>query len=264
MLKRILLIIFFFCAAAVFSQLRTFDEVFPSISRDIRSSALTSSGYVNSSRKESGFSIQQATRLDPSIVHNVKKIDPGYIVESIIVIPANRSVSLLDIYNAIGNIRGLQGRLYSSATRNQDIPLFENATRITSERQTSAIPDPPRSSVLPQSETIYIRLRDANFGNTFYRGEITPVQSAGRVYGLRCTLSNFRGMYAAPIPVPVIGAGKFIAQLYIEPISEGTLIYSLAGADIANIFASQIHVDSAISKRLAVITGWAADEIKKN
>jgi len=261
MLKKFLVIIFCFCAASVFSQLRTFDEIFPSISRDIRSSALTDSGYVSSSRKESGFSIQQGTRLDPSIVNNVRRINPGYIVESISVISGSRTVSLLDIYNALGNIRSLQGRLYHSETRNQNIPLFEDATRIASERQTTAIPDPIRSRVLPQSETVYIRLKDANFGNTFYRADISLIQNAGRPYGLRYTLSNFRSMNYV---VPVIGAGKFIAQLYIEPISEGILIYSLAGADIADLFASRIDVDSAISKRLAVITGWAADGIRRN
>jgi len=135
--------------------------------------------------------------------------------------------------------------------------LFEEATRIVSERQTSAIPDPPISNTLPQSETVFIRLRDTNFGNTFYRGEMELIQN-----GLRYTLSNFRNM--TYLFVPVIREEKFIAQLYFEPIYEGVLIYSIAGADISDFFASRIHVDSAISKRLAVITAWAADGIINN
>jgi len=263
MLKKIFLIIFCCCASCAFSQLRTFDEIFPAISENARSSAITDSGYVKSSRKATGFVItgnQRGSLLDPSIINAVLRTNPGYIVESISIIPGSRSVTLIDIYNALGNIRGLKGRLYNSATRNQEVPLFEDATRIAGERQTSAIPDPPPSNNLPQTETVYLRLKDINFGNTFYRGEMALVHGTNRVHGLSYTLSNFRNM--TYLMVPVIREGKFVAQLYFEPIREGILIYSLAGADISDFFASRIHVDSAISKRLAVITEWAADGIR--
>jgi len=270
MLKKILLIMFCFCAfwarpEGVFSQLRTFEQLFPSIQADVRVSALSDSGYVNTSRKATGFVIlgnQRGAMIDPSIVNNVLKCNPGYIVESILIIPGNRAVTLLDIYNVLGKIRDLKGRLYSSATKNQDVPLFEDATRIESERQTGAIPDPPPSTILPQTETVYLKLRDVNFGNTFYRGEMALIHGTSGALGLSYTLSNFRNM--TYLMVPVIREGKFIAQLYFEPIREGILIYSLAGADISDFFASKIHVDSAISKRLAVITGWAADGIRRN
>jgi len=265
MLKKIFFIIFCFNAVYAFSQLRTFNEIFPSIGENARSNALSESGYVKSSRKSPGFVIignQQGTKIDPSIVNNVLKSNPGYIVESILVIPGNRPVTLLNIYNAVGNIRDLKGRLYNSATRNQEIPLFEDASRIAGERQTSAIADPPPSSVIPQTETVYIKLKDVNFGNTFYRGQISLIQGSAGAQGLSYTLSNFRNM--TYLMVPVIKEGKFIAQLYFEPIREGILIYSLAGADISDFFASKIHVDSAISKRLSVITEWAADGIRRN
>jgi len=258
MLKRILLIMFAFCAVNLFSQLRSFNDIFPSISEDVRLKALSDSGYVKSSRKTSGFNIQgqSGSRIDPSIINIVLRTNPGYIVESIMVIPGSGTVSLLDIYNALGNVRDLKGRLYNSATKNKEVPLFEDATRIVSDRQTNAVPDPPPSRNLPQTETVYIRLRDVNFGNTFYRGEMALVQS-----GLRYTLSNFRSMNY--MLVPVIKEGKFTAQLYFEPIREGVLIYSLAGTDITDFVASQIHIDSAISKRLAVITSWASDGIRR-
>ena len=227
------------------------------MNEETRSLIFTEAGYVKSSQKASGFIIlgNQNSGLDPKIVNNVLSKNPGYFVESISVIPGNPgSVSLLDIYNALGNIRDLKGRLYRSATRNQEIPLFEDATRIASERQTNAIPDPAPASSLPSSETVFIRLRDVNFGNTFYRGEMTLTRN-----GLSYNMSNFRNM--TYLLVPVIREGKFIAQLYFEPITEGVLIYSAAGADISDFFASRIHVDSAISKRLEVITTWAADGI---
>jgi len=264
MKKTFILIFLIFLAVNAFaqthaSQARAFNDIFPNLNQEIRSAAFTDSGYVRSSQKAGGFVIlgnQSGSGLDPKLVRNVLNKNPGYFVESILVIPSTRPVSLLDIYNALGNVRDLKGRLYNSATRNEMVPLFEDATRIVSEKNTNAINDPAPKSILPLSEIVYIRLRDVNFGNTFYKGEIEAMQN-----GIRYTMSNFRNM--TYLFVPVIREDKFVAQLYIEPIQEGILIYSVAGADISDFFASRIHVDSAISKRLAVITSWAADGITK-
>jgi hypothetical protein len=245
-------------AIGIYAQTRAFNDIFPGISQDIRTAALEPGGYVSASRRADGFQIIASSRncgLDPQILNNVFNKNPGYLVESIIIIPGNPGfASLLDVYNALGNIRGLKGRLYRSETREREIPLFEEATRIISERRTTAIPDPAPARILPGTETIYIRLRDANFGNTYYRAEMALVQN-----GLRYTLSNFRSM--SYFLIPVIREEKFIAQLYFEPIQEGILIYSIAGADISDFIAAQINIESAISKRLAVITAWAAEGI---
>jgi hypothetical protein len=258
MKSKIFVIIFFGCAACVFAQVRSFNDIFPNISEEIRTAAFTEAGYLRSSQRSTGFVLTGAERnsgIDPQIVNIVLNRNPGYIVESISVIRGRPdTVSLLDVYNALRNIRGLRGRLYNSFTRNEAVPLFEEATRIVSERQTTAIPDPAPASALPRTETVFIRLKDANFGNTYYRGEMALVQN-----GLRYTLYNFRNM--SYLFVPVIREEKFIVQLYFEPVQEGVLFYSIAGVDISDFFASKIDIDSAISKRLAVIASWASDGI---
>ncbi|MDR2542599.1 MAG: hypothetical protein LBC80_04020 [Treponema sp.] len=257
MKKQLIAVIFMFCAVCAFAQLRAFDQIFPGLDEEIRTAVFSDSGYVRASRKQRGFVIlaQRSANLEPQIVNMVLSRNPGYVVESISILPLHYGTAeLLDIYNALGNVRNLSGRLYDSATRNQAVPLFEEATRIVSDRQTTVIPDPPPAARLPQTETVFIRLRDANFGNTFYRGEMAVLRN-----GLRYTLSNFRSM--SYYFVPVIRENRFVAQLYFEPIQEGVLIYSIAGTDISDFFASRIHVDSAISKRLAVINSWAIDGI---
>jgi len=245
----------------IYSQPRSFNGIFPNINQEIRNAALSSEGFVKAGQRTRGFQIignSGSCGLDPQIVNNVLAVNPGYLVESIIIIPGNPGfVNLLNVYNALGNIRGLSGRLYNSATRHQEIPLFEDATRVLSDKRTTPIPDPPPAQILPRNETIYIRLKDANFGNSYYRGEMALIQN-----GLRYTLSNFKSL--SYFLIPIIREGKFIAQLYFEPIEEGILIYGIAGADVPEIFASRIHMNSAISKRLAVITSWAADGIRKN
>jgi hypothetical protein len=259
MKKIVYLLLFLFFVNNIFAQLRTFNDVFPNLNQDIKTTAFKESGYVKSSQRTNGFVIignGQNSKMDPQIVNNVLRKNPGFLVESILVIRVNPDVSLLDIYNALGNIGDLRGRVYNSATRKQSVVLFEEANRIVSDRQITEIPDPPPAKTLPNNETVFIKLKDINFGNTYYRAEMALIQN-----GLRYTLTNFRKM--SYLFFPIIKEDKFIAQLYFEPIQEGVLIYGIAGADISDFIASKIDIDSAISKRLNVIISWGTDGIKK-
>ena len=114
--------------------------------------------------------------------------------------------------------------------------------------------DPAPVLKIPVSETIYMRLNDVNFGQTFYRGEIVQFGQ-----GLRYSLTNNKNL--TYFLVPVIKEEKFVAQMYFEPIAEGILIYSLAGADVSDFVSSKIDMVSAINKRLAVIIGWVSEGI---
>lgn len=255
-------VVFFVFLLCVFNvcpdELRAFDEIFPNLGRDVRNASFSSAGFYKSSRITSGHNIiGRNAEIDPQITEIVLTKNPGFLVESILVIPPKQNkITILDIYNSLQNVRDLKGRLYYSETKKQTTPLFEDATRLKSEKQTTAIPDPPPASAVPQTETVYVRLKDVNFGNSFYRGDMALVQN-----GLRYSLTNFR--HLTYLLVPVIKEGNFFAQLYIEPIREGVLIYSIAGADISDFFSSKIGMDSAISKRLGVITAWAADGIAR-
>jgi hypothetical protein len=251
------LVIGIFFASPLFAQLRSFDVIFPGLPEKIRSAALSNEGYIGTSVKETG--LKSITTLGPSkidqqIAGAVLSKQPGFIVESLLVIP--KSASLLSVYNALGNIRGLKGRLYQSHSRSREIPLFEDATRLESEKKNVPIPDPGPALRLPPSETVYIRLKDVNFGNSYYRGEVKLAQ-----YGLRYSLSNYKNI--SYLFVPVLKEEKFNVQLYFESVQEGILIYSIAGADVSDFVSSRIDMPSAISKRLAVIIAWVAEGIAK-
>ncbi|MDR0441851.1 MAG: hypothetical protein LBH44_00420 [Treponema sp.] len=256
----IVLFLYLFCVIHLFAELRAFNDIFPNMSEDVRKAVFRTSGYVQSGQTGKGFALvsnDYYNGLDSQIVNMVLNKKPVYIAESIQVIPGEPgAISLLNVYNAMGNINGLKGILYRSATKKQNVPLFEEATRIISEKNTSAIPDPAPAAAVPRAETVYIRLKDANFGNTYYRLEITRIQN-----GLRYNLTNFKSF--SYLLIPVIKEGKFIAQLYFEPIAEGVLIYSIAGTDLSDFFASKIDMESAIAKRLAGIVSWAVNGINK-
>jgi hypothetical protein len=243
-----------------FSIKRSFNEIFPGIPSAVREAAFSREGYCKASEKAELSALVGSGRnaIDPQVARSVFEKQPGFLVESIMVVPGSANqYSLLDVYNALGKIRGLKGRLYSSATRNEQIPLFEEVTRVESAKKTNPVADPAPATVIPSSETIYMRLKDVNFGNSYYRGDITLSQR-----GLRYSLSNNKSL--TYFLVPVIKEEKFIAQLYFEPIAEGILIYALAGADVSDFVSSRIHMPSAISKRLTVIIEWVAEGITKS
>ena len=259
---RILFGLFFLVhsASVVFAQIepaRSFDEIFPGLSPTARQVAFSSSGYFNAYERVSYSALigSSSSTIERHIVDTVLNKKPSFIIESILVVPcAPGEYSLLDVYNALGKIRGLKGRLYHSHTRGEAVPLFEDVTRIESERRNVPVNDPPPAARIPASEAIYMRLKDANFGNSFYRGDMALEQR-----GLRYTFSNNKSL--TYFLIPVIGEEKFTAQLYIEIIPEGILIYGLAGADVSNFISSRIDMPSAISKRLAVIIDWLAEGI---
>jgi hypothetical protein len=261
MLKKniILFLLQSLCVIYAFAELRSLDSIFPNLNAETRAAAFEVSGFFNISQKKDGFNIiyNARTGIDPQIAGAVLSRSPGYLVESIYVISGvSGNTSLLDVYNALRNIRGLKGIEYYSDTRGLNTPLFEDATRIVSEKQLTAIPDPPPAAVIPRTETVFIKAKDVNFGNSYYRGEMALVQN-----GLRYSMCNFKSLNY--LFVPIIKEEKFIAQLYFEPIREGVLIYSIAGADISDFLASKLDMGSAISKRLGVIVSWAAEGIRK-
>ncbi|MCL2558732.1 MAG: hypothetical protein FWE09_09670 [Treponema sp.] len=240
--------------------LRSLDEIFPALSEAARAEALGADGYSRTFQGAAAGSgeglASRQSLLSRGISAAALSVRPVVLVESVLVVPSEPGGrSLLDVYNALAQIRGLQGRLFDSHRRGE-VPLFEEATRLDPGRRNAAIADPPRASSVPASEVVYMRLRDVNFGNTFYRAQMT-LEGRGILY----SLTNNRNI--TYLLIPVIREGRFVAQMYFEPIAEGILIYSLAGVDVSNFVARQIDMPSAISKRLAVITGWAASGISR-
>ena len=237
-------------------SLRSLSELFPGLNENQKREIFSRDGIINSAEKNEAMIFIPAPGSGIDLISTVMRNNPSYLAESLLVIPHQSKVlSRLDAYNALSKVGDLKGRLYRSHTRNAEVPLFEDATRIESAQRDRPIPDPPLSTVLPQSETIYMRLRDVNFGNSFYKAEF----STGP-YGLTYNLSNFRNLRY--LVFTVMKEEKFSAILYMEPLAEGMMVYSVAGADASDFIASKIDIPSAISKRLSVFIAWISDNIK--
>jgi hypothetical protein len=261
--KKIYIIIAFICVIVpAFGQERSFDTLFPAISQKARADIFSADGLIVTTEIPKGATVNSLT-LTPSpalginLSGPVLELQPAFLVESLLVVPyTNGHRNLVQIYNAVQRIRDLKGRKYHSFTRNADVDLFEDASRIKSEKSTAQISDPPAVSSVPQAETIYLCLKDSNFGNTYYRADTAKTQQ-----GLRMGLVNFKNINY--ILFPVMKKDNFVVQLYFEPLAEGVLVYSIAGVSVSDFAASKVDMPSAISKRLAVIIGWVADGIRQ-
>ena len=233
-------------------NLRSLDTLFPNLSAEQRERAFSENGYINSHGKNQPLTLIPAPGYGIDLPTEIMRSNPTYLTESLLIIPySGRTLTKLDAYNALGRISDLQGRLYNSRTRGEEVPLFEDATRITSNRR-NTIPDPPPAMELPTSETVYIRLRDANFGNTFYQADFTPGP-----YGVTFNLTNSRNI--TYILFTAMRAGRFNTIIYMEPLEEGMLIYSLAGVDVSDFVANRINIPSSIRRRLQVFISWVSD-----
>ena len=255
-----ILAIFLVCLPCLTSPLgadtaRSFDELFPGLSEDRKTEVFSEGGLIRSLRKNGTLELTPAANSGIGLQAAIMQKRPAYLAESLMVIPySGRTLGRLDAYNALGKIRDLKGRKYNSHSRGET-PLFEDATRIRSAEENNSIPDPPPRTALPSSETVYIRLKDANFGNSYYRADVSVSP-----YGVSYSLSNFKSL--TYLLLTVMREEKFSAILYLEPLAEGMLVYSVAGADASDFVANRIDIPSAIEKRLAVFIAWVGDGIR--
>jgi hypothetical protein len=237
------------------SQIRSFNDIFPYI-RDEYKTAVFGEGLILTPSRNGGLELLPAPGTGIDIPDRIRARGFPYLAESLLIIPyRSRTLGILEAYNALGKVRDLKGRTYNSHTRSQEVALFEDAARMESASRNNPIPDPPPALAVPSSETVYIRLKDVNFGNSYYRADIAP---SGR--GLLFNLTNYRNI--TYLLFTVMRAENFSAFLYMEPLAEGMLIYSVAGADVSNFIAGQIDVPSAIAKRLAVLIDWISDGLR--
>jgi hypothetical protein len=252
------LFIFFLPAsiAAETNSLRSFGELFPYLGEDRKREAFGEEGAIRSVKKNEALEFLPAQSSGIDLYGTVMKINPAYLAESLLVIPyQGRVFTRLDAYNALGKISDLKGRLYRSSTRNAEVPLFQEAARLESEKSSKAVPDPLPARELPYTETVFIRLKDINFGNSYYRTDmsVTP-------FGLTYKITNTKNL--TYLLFTVLREEKFSSILYIEPLAEGMLIYSMAAADASDFIAGIVDIPSAISKRLLVFLSWIRDNLK--
>ena len=245
------------CAAVsfpAFPEARPLDTLFPALNAQIKECLAVRGIYFNVEN-------DAAARIQPNPNANIPPLATNearfkYIIETLILIPGAGTINLTDIYNVIKDLQTLEGRVYYSVTRKKHTVLFQEATRIINEKNHRPFPDNVPVAVIPDAEVRYIRLKDANFGNCYYRAD---VQKAGK--GIHFKLTNFKNI--SFLFISIFKENDLLLDYYIEPVAEGIAIYGIIGARTSDFIENYVDVPSAIIKRIDVINSWIIDGLRE-
>jgi len=236
-------------------EIRSFDTLFPHFSRRQRRMAMSNIGLRHYFMKDESAMLLPDPDLEIDILGSIMKKDPSHLIEALAIVPYDgRELDLLDIYNALGRIEKIKD--YPASMNDNDFYVFTESTRIESARNRRAIPDPAPAVTLPLSETMYLRLKEVNFGNLFIRGDISI-----SVYGITYSMTNFTDVRY--FFLPIMKAEKFTTILYLEPVKEGILIYSMTGFYLPGFIADRVNLTPNINRRIEIFINWITDGLRE-
>jgi len=192
--------------------------------------------------------------LEINLLGTILRKDPSHLIEALLVVPYNeKELDLLDIYNALGRISNIKD--CAVLLRGNDYFIFTESTRIDNTRNRRAISDPAPATFLPFSETMYLRLKEINFGNLFIRGDISI-----STYGITYSMTNFTDIRY--FLVPLMRAERYSTIIYLEPVKEGVLIYSMTGFYLPGFIADRVNLTPNINRRIDVFIKWITEGLR--
>jgi len=244
------------CALGAQSARSVYD-IFPNLTQSEKAGVFQFEGLKHSFHKDDSALLAPAPNSGIDIIKIVMDKDPSFLVDVLLVIPYSEGeLNILDAYNAISRIKNIKDHLYFPASHNRGSVIFKETTRLASAARKTPIPDPAYSTVLPFSETMYLRFDDANFGSLYIRGDVYTNR-----YGLIYNMTNFEAVRF--LFFTIIKVEKFSAVVYIEPVKEGMLVYGIAGIDLPGFIAGLINIPDEIEKRLTVLISWLTDGLER-
>jgi len=236
-------------------ETRSFSEIFPKFSPGQKKLIINNVGLRFSFEKDDTPILIPDPDSGINIYSKVMLKKPSHVVEALVVVPYNkRELDMLDVYNALGKIKNIQDQIIT--LRGKDYKMFTETTRLESAQVRKPINDPPPVDTLPYSETMYLRLVDYYMGDFYLRGDITM-----GLYGITYSLTNFRDISYSIFRI--MKAEKFIAIIYLEPIKEGVLIYSMSGLYIPSFVANRINLSSSMNFRITILINWIIEGLKR-
>jgi hypothetical protein len=236
-------------------EIRTLDEIFPYLSQKEKTAAMNDDGLRRSFVKSESPEIIPNPDLEIDLYRRILQKNPSHLIEALVVVPyKEKEFDLLDIYNALGKIEKIKDQTATQSGR--EVNIFTESTRIDNARSRKAISDPPPSSTLPFSETMYIRLKEMFLGNIFLRGDMLISR-----YGITYSMTNF--IDVRYFLIPIMKAERFITIIYLEPVKEGILIYSMTGIYLPGFIADRIALTPNINRRIRIFIKWINEGLKK-
>jgi len=236
-------------------ELRSLNNVFPDLTLVQRAAVMNGRGARYSFEKDGSPSLIPGADSGINLLSSVMSKKPSHIIEALIVVPCNRrELDFLDIYNALRRIKNIQD--HTLPIRGNDVKIFMDTTRLESAQRRRPVPDPPHADTLPNSETMYLRFVDQYMGDLYLRGEV----SIG-LYGITYSLSNFRDVSYSIFRI--MKAESFSAIIYLEPVKEGILVYSMSGIYIPGFIAHRVNLTPNMNNRITVLVNWITEGLRE-
>jgi len=247
---------FFEAAGLVFEvspiiEIRSYDEIFPGLSRTQRLRVRGETGLRYAFEKDGAAMLAPDINSGLDLMSIVMKKKPSHIIEALVVVPyKGRELDLLDVYNALARVKNIKDQKLT--INGKEYSIFTDTTRLVSEKERKPIADPEPVDVLPYKETMYIRFIDPYIGDLYLRGDI----SVG-MYGITYSMTNFRDV--SYYIFRVMKSDRFSAIIYVEPVKEGILIYSVSGLYLPNFIAKKINLTPNMNRRITVLLNWVME-----
>jgi len=234
---------------------RSFDDIFPNFSRNKKRMVMGEPGLRYSFEKDGSPTLIPHPDSGIDLINSVMAKRPSHVVEALVVVPYDkRELDMLDIYNALGRVKNIKDhRIYLEDDR--EMIIFTETTRLVSARDRKPVPDPPPTDTLPYSETMYLLFLDPYMGDLYLRGEVSI-----SLYGITYSMTNFRDISYSIFKV--MRAERFSAIIYVEPIKEGILIYSVSGLYLPNFIAKRINLTPNMNRRITVLLDWIIEGLR--
>lgn len=252
-------LLFFEAAGLVFevspiTEARSFNDIFPGLSRSQRTIAMGETGLRYSFEKEGSPTLIPGSESGFDLLSSVMKKNPSHIIEALVIVPyKNRELDMLDIYNALGRIKNIKD--HKVMMRDKEIVIFKDTTRLVSAKDRKPISDPSPTNILPYSETMYLLFLDPYLGDLYLKGDVSISP-----YGITYSMTNFRDVTYSIFRV--MKEGRFSAIIYIEPVKEGILIYGVSGIYLPNFIAKRVNLTPNMNRRITVLLNWITDGLR--
>jgi hypothetical protein len=236
-------------------EIRSFYDIFHSLSQEQRASVMSSRGARNSFEKDGSPLFIPSSDSGINLLDRVMAKKPSHIIEALVVVPyIKRKLDFLDIYNALRNIKNIQD--HTLTIRGNEVKIFVDTTRLESAQRRRPVPDPPPADMVPYSETMYLRFVDQYMGDLYLRGDV----SIG-LFGITYSLSNFRDVSYSIFRI--MKAESFSAIIYLEPVKEGILVYSMSGIYIPGFIAHRVNLTPNMNNRITVLVNWITNGLRE-
>jgi len=238
-----------------FEGIRSFDDIFPFLSRSQRSRVNSELGLRYAFEKADTPTITPSSNSGIDLLSSVMAKKPSHIVEALVLVPYDkRELDMLDIYNALIMVSKIKD--YTVPLSGRQVKIFVDTTRLESARNRVPISDPKPATFLPFEDQMHLRFTDAYYGDIFIRADVSMSN-----HGITYNMTNFRDVRYAL--VPIMRAERVSVIIYLEPVKEGVLIYSLSGFYLPGIIANSANLTPPINRRITVLQNWITDGLRR-